>query len=107
VFNSVLVTDNSENIYYSKSVSKSQNIFYSKYIDASFDIWFSSNLIGCQHCAFCDNMVNSTYCIENTQYTKEEYEAKIKQILADKIQFQHNVSQVNNLALSFQSENST
>jgi hypothetical protein len=33
---------------------------------------------GCKDCFGCVGMFNKQYCIYNTQYTKEEYQEKIK-----------------------------
>ena len=42
------------------------------------DSWFLYNCRGCRHCFMCWNLRNREYCILNKQYTKEEYEEKIK-----------------------------
>jgi hypothetical protein len=105
IINCVQVTDNSQNVYYSKWIIKSYNIFYSKYIDNSSDIWFSSNLIWCHHCLQCDNLVNQSYCINNQQLTKEEYESKKIDILTQKNQFDLWLQSVNNKAVNHQVDN--
>ncbi|MDH4358663.1 MAG: hypothetical protein OEV37_01780 [Candidatus Berkelbacteria bacterium] len=40
---------------------------------------FCFNLHGCQNCIFCANLHNKQYCIENKQYSKEEFEQKLKE----------------------------
>jgi len=88
VINSLNIVQNCENIYSSKTVSKSYNIFYSKFIYSSSDIWFSYNMSWCKECIACGNLENASYCIENKQYSKEEY-MKIKNtILQDKDKFE-------------------
>jgi len=87
VLNSVHITLNSENIYFSFQVSGSFNIFYSKNIVNSNNTWFSSNLIGCTECIFCNDIENQKYCIENRQYKKDEYLRKKKEILKQKERF--------------------
>ena len=84
VFNSVFVLDNSENIYFCNSIFQSYKIFYSKNIFSSNNIWFSSNLIWCQECILCDNIENKSYCIQNVEYSKEEYFLKKEILLKDK-----------------------
>jgi len=95
VFNSVLVRETSENIYYSSGIIKSYAVFYSKYIVNSSDIRFSSNLQWCTECIFCDNLLNQSYCIKNKKYEKEEYEAMKKDILQDKENFAKRNEEVN------------
>lgn len=43
--------------------------------------YFSTDLSGCTECIFCCNLQNKSYCIENKQYTKEEYFKKKAEIL--------------------------
>jgi hypothetical protein len=107
ILNSVRVTDHSENVYYSKVVTKSFNVFYSRYIDNSSDIRFSSNLIWCSNCIGCDSLINQSYCINNQTVWKERYEQEKSKILAQKDSFDKLFQSVNNKALNYQSENST
>jgi hypothetical protein len=73
VVNSVNITHNSDNIFESKNVRESFNIFYSANISVSSDIRFCANMIGCHNCIDCEGLENKSYCINNQQYTKEEY----------------------------------
>ena len=59
-------------------------VFYSRYIIDSSDIRFSDNLIWCIHCIACSWLENQSYCINNTQLSKDNYTEKKKQILEDK-----------------------
>lgn len=77
----------SENIYQSFNIIKSYNIFYSKQIDNSSDIRFCTNMIGCHDCILCNNLENKSFCIENTQYTKEEYLQRRNEIIHKKEEF--------------------
>ncbi len=88
IFNSIMIGDNSENIYNSVWVFKSFNVFYSRFIFDSADIWFCSHMVGCKECMFCDNLEHKSYCIQNKQYEKEEYMKLKKQILQEKAKFQ-------------------
>jgi len=84
VFNSVMVGNSSENIYFSHGILRSFNIFYSKFIDNCNNVWFSTNLTNCSHCIDCKDLEHKSYCINNIEYSKEEYELKKKEILDDK-----------------------
>lgn len=84
IFNSVMVWDNCENIYFASGILKSYNIFYSKYIYNSSDIWFSSNLTWCSHCILSDSLENKSYYIQNKAYSKEAYFKRKNEILKDK-----------------------
>ncbi len=44
----------------------------------SRNLWFCRDCLGCNDCFSCANLRKSSYCIFNKQYTKEEYEEKIK-----------------------------
>lgn len=41
---------------------------------------FLKDCIGCSDCFLCTGLRNAQYCFENKQLTKEEYEAKMKEI---------------------------
>lgn len=84
VLNSAIISDHSENIYFSLAVQHSFQVFYSRFINNSSDIWLSTNLIWCTHCIACHDLENSSYCIENTQYEKDEYMIKKDEYLKDK-----------------------
>ncbi len=40
---------------------------------------YSIDLLGCADCIFCSNLRHKQYCIENKQYSKEEYLEKLKE----------------------------
>ncbi len=40
--------------------------------------FYCYKLIGCRDCLFSSNLINKQYCIDNIQYSKTEYEEKIK-----------------------------
>ena len=87
VFNSLMVQDNSQDIYFVSGVSWSYKVFYSRYIKNSNNIWFSTNLVGCRECIGCDNLNNVNYHIDNQPYSEEEYFRKKEKILNDKHNF--------------------
>jgi hypothetical protein len=41
--------------------------------------FFLKNCIGCRNCLFCTGLHQKQYCIFNKQYTREEYEAELRQ----------------------------
>ncbi len=87
IFNSVMVWDNCENIYFSNGIIKTFYTFYSKHIINSANIWFSNNLIWCQECIFCNDLENQSYCINNKKLSKENYFLEKSKILKDKENF--------------------
>ncbi len=44
------------------------------------DCFLSYDLKGCSHCVLCVGLRNKQYCILNQQYSKEEYEVKLKEL---------------------------
>jgi hypothetical protein len=69
---------NSELCYGSVGINKSYRTFYSEECDECRNVWFSKNCTGCTDCVGCVNLRKKQYCIFNEQYSKEEYEQKIK-----------------------------
>lgn len=55
------------------------NLRYSRYSETCYDSAFLFNCRNCHDCFGCVNLINKKYCIFNKQYTKEEYEAKMKE----------------------------
>ncbi len=53
-------------------------LFYSKHSKDCIESYFLYDCRNCQNCFMSWNLRNKSYCIENVQYTKEEYEEKIK-----------------------------
>jgi len=108
VFNSAMVRDNSQNIYQSIGIIQSYNVFYSKYCHNCTDIWFCTNCIGSTHCLFCDDLENASYCIQNKQYTPEEYEKKKEELLhKNKENFDKAYNTLSNIAKNITSSDST
>lgn len=87
VYNSVMVWNTCEQIYFGTGILESSMVFYSKYIKGSYTIRFCQNLVGCQECLFCTDLENKSYCIHNKQYTKEEYLQEKNRILQEKNKF--------------------
>ncbi len=75
---STRIAANCNNIIDSAWITNSYNIFFSKDIHNSSDIRCSNHCIWCHHLYNCNNLENKSYCIDNKQYTKEEYEKEIQ-----------------------------
>lgn len=56
-------------------------IYFSSVCRWSSNIWYSESCIDCQNCFGCVGLKNKSYCILNKQYTKEEYEMLVPQII--------------------------
>jgi hypothetical protein len=51
---------------------------FSQQCEDCIDVHFSFGLRGCNNCLACVNLHRKNYCIFNEQYSKEEYEEKLK-----------------------------
>jgi len=71
--------NHSELCYGSTNVNKCYKVFFSQDCADCHNIWFSRDLVGCSDCVGCINLRLKQYCIFNKQYTKEEYQEKIKE----------------------------
>lgn len=87
VYNSFHVFDHSSVVYFSSIVSESSFIFYSKGVINSQNIWFSTNIQWCHDCIWCRDLENSSYCINNIEYSPEEYAQRKAEILENKLAF--------------------
>jgi hypothetical protein len=72
----------SELCYECSDCKKCFNCLFSERLQDCIEIFFSFDMRNCQNCIFCTNGRNLNYCIENIQYTKEEFEKKKAEILA-------------------------
>ena len=72
---------NSEICWECIDTRKSFKCFYGERLQECIDVLFSFDMRNCQNCIFCTNGRNLSYCIENKQCTKEEYEEKKAEIL--------------------------
>ncbi len=105
IFNSLYVSENSENVYFSRWVIKSYKIFYSSYITNSNNIWFSSNLIWCSECISCSNLINQKYCINNKKLSKQNYLKEKDKILKNKRDFLNKYINTDKIWKNYWSEN--
>lgn len=74
----VTVCFNTEKSYDSYSCSNSYKVFYSRYVRDCIDSYFLYDCRNCQNCFMSWNLRNKQFCIENVEYSKEEYETKLK-----------------------------
>ncbi len=69
----------SERLYECQDVQKSYNCQYVFNSYAMTDSAFCFSCSDCVDCFMCVNLRHKSYCIENIQYTKEEYQRKMKE----------------------------
>jgi hypothetical protein len=74
----VVVCYYSEKCYDSLDCHNSYRLFYSSHSRDCIDSSFLYDCRNCNNCFMSWNLRNKSYCIENVQYTKEEYEEKLK-----------------------------
>ncbi|MBY0376378.1 hypothetical protein K2P96_00135 [Patescibacteria group bacterium] len=73
----------SELCYGSTGFAKGYRVFFTENFDSCVDVWFSRNCYSCSNCIGCVNLRGAKYQIFNVQYTREEYEQKIKEFNLD------------------------
>jgi hypothetical protein len=66
-------------IYESMGLNKTYNTLYSYWSSNCVDCNFVLFCKNCQNCFGCVNLVNKSYCIFNIEYSKEQYEEKMKE----------------------------
>ncbi len=74
----MLVCFNCEKSMDSVECHNSYKLFYSMHSRDCVNSYFLYDCRNCQDSFMCWNLRNKSYCIENVQYSKEEYEEKIK-----------------------------
>ncbi|MFA6520134.1 MAG: hypothetical protein WCT44_00850 [Candidatus Paceibacterota bacterium] len=72
----------SELCYECVDTRRSFKCVYGERLQECVDVLFSFDMRNCQNCILCSNGRNLNYCIENKQYTKEEFEKKKAEILS-------------------------
>lgn len=73
----------SELCYECVDTRKSFKCLYGEQLQECVDVLLSFDMRNCQNCIFCTNGRNLSYCIENKQCTREEFEKKKAEILVD------------------------
>jgi hypothetical protein len=61
------------------------NTNFCLYVFNSNDLWYCEQCFSCKNCFGCVGLRNKEYCILNKQYSKEEYEQKVAEIIAHMI----------------------
>lgn len=80
----------SENCYESINLKNCKNIFFSKNVIDSNKCYFIENCIWCEDCILSYNLNNKKYCVNNIQYSKDEY-FKIKSDFISKLNINWNM----------------
>jgi hypothetical protein len=83
----MIVCFNSERCFDCSNCDHCYKLFYSKNSRDCVDSYFLFDCRNCQDCFMCWNLRGKSYCIENIQYTKEEYQQKLKSIKFDSYNF--------------------
>jgi len=73
-------TFNTEFSYENVFCSDSNKLFFSRESENCIDSYFLFDCRNCSDCILSTNLRNKQYCIENVQYTKEEYLQKKKEL---------------------------
>jgi hypothetical protein len=60
-------------------IRKCFQTFFSQDCENCQNVYFSRDLVNCFDCFGCTSLRNKSYCIFNEQYTKEEYQKKLKE----------------------------
>jgi hypothetical protein len=59
---------------------KCYNLKWSQDCENCFDSYFLKDCKGCNNCFCCAGLKNKSYCIQNEQYSKEDYNKKIQEL---------------------------
>jgi hypothetical protein len=68
----------SERLFSCLNCINSYKLLYSRNSRDCLDSYFLFDCRNCQNCFMCWNLRGKSYCIENVQYTKDEYNEKLK-----------------------------
>src|SRR3989339_18653 len=71
--------NHSELCFGSTNINKCYQVFFSQNCAECHSVWFSRDLVGCSDCVGCINLHMKQYCIFNQQYSREEYQKKLKE----------------------------
>ncbi|MDP3725256.1 MAG: hypothetical protein Q8R20_02160 [Nanoarchaeota archaeon] len=79
----IVISGESELCYQNVNVGKSSRVLFSLDCQSCHDVYFSKGLAGCSNCFGCANLRGKRYCVWNVQYSKEEYEKKMREFRLD------------------------
>jgi len=74
---------NTEFGYENVMCTESSRLFFSRESEGCMDSYFLYDCRNCSNCILCNNLRNKSYCIENIQYTKEEYKKLKNELFLD------------------------
>ncbi len=86
----VASAENSYGLFYS---AKMYHSFFSRECENCLNVYFCKNLKNCQNCFGCVNLRNKSYCIFNKQYSKEDYQKQLQELLTGSHQAQETIKQ--------------
>ncbi len=72
-----------EACYECVDLHSSYKLFWCEKCTDCSESYFLHNCNSCRNCVGCINLVNRSYCIENVQYTKQEYFQKLSEMKID------------------------
>jgi hypothetical protein len=72
---------NPEIAYQVLGVIETFNVHFCLYVFNSSDLLYCENMYSCKNCFGCSGLRNKQYCVLNKQYTKEEYEELVAEII--------------------------
>ena len=87
-----------ERCYHSFWLTNCYQAHFSSRCEDCTNIWFSKDCRGCNDCIGCVNLRTKNYCIFDVQYSKEEYQAKLKEF---NLSSWRNLSDINKEAKEF------
>lgn len=77
-------THTCERCYGSVGLNNCYGAVFSERCQTCTDVLFGFNLSGCTNCILCTNLRNKSYCIENKQVSKEEYQKRLTEIMSSR-----------------------
>lgn len=72
---------NSQDSYQCSTIYPGNRVLFSRFIFESHDVAYSYNCHNCSNLFGCVGLRNKSYCIFNTQYSKEEYEECVPKVI--------------------------
>ena len=79
-------SNGAELCYECVNLERCYQVFFSQDCADCHNIWYSRDLVGCSNCYGCINLRKKNYCIFNEQFSKEEYEKRIKEFDPAKVE---------------------
>ncbi|MDO8648367.1 MAG: hypothetical protein Q7R81_01145 [Candidatus Peregrinibacteria bacterium] len=81
IFDCSYLHEGSELCYETYYAWGSYRAFFCDFIKRCQDVWFCFDCTNCKNCFQCCNLRSKEYCIENKQYSREEYTRKMAEVL--------------------------